>query len=138
MIKAIMKDPLFLSKKSADAGSEDLPLAFDLLDTLNAHANECVGMAANMIGVQKRVIVFTDEVSGENRVMFNPRIVSKSGEYTAEEGCLSLPGVRRTKRWEKITVEFRDMGFALRTESFEGFTAEIIQHEIDMTNGILI
>lgn len=138
MIRPIMKDPLFLSKKSADATEEDLPVALDLMQTLEAHADGCVGMAANMIGICKRVIIFRNETTGRNTVMFNPVIVSKSGEYEAEEGCLSLPGLRKTKRWQRITVDYRDLGFQKRRDSFEGFTAQIIQHEVDMTNGILI
>ena len=138
MIRPIMKDPLFLSKKSETANISDIPVAMDLLQTLGAHAHECVGMAANMIGVSKKIIVFTDETDGMNKIMFNPVIVFKSGEYEAEEGCLSLPGVRKTKRYNKITVEYQDMNFKKKTGRFSGFTAQIIQHEIDMTNGILI
>ena len=95
-------------------------------------------MAANMIGVSKRIIIFYDEADGQSKVMFNPVIVKKSGEYDAEEGCLSLPGTRKTKRWKHITVEYQDMRFVKHRDSFEDFTAQIIQHEIDMTNGILI
>lgn len=138
MIRPIMKDPLFLARKSTDASQEDLPAAFDLIETLAAHRDECVGMAANMIGVSKRIIIFVNEADGQSRVMFNPVIVSRSGRYDAEEGCLSLPGTRRTTRWQKITVEFQDMRFVKRKETISGFTAQIIQHEIDMTNGILI
>ena len=133
-----MKDPLFLSKKSEAATIEDLPIAMDLLDTLAAHRHECVGMAANMIGVHKRIIVFTDESDGQNKSMFNPVITAKSGEYEAEEGCLSLPGTRKTRRFNKITVEYLDLNFRKKTGKYTGFTAQIIQHEIDMTNGILI
>lgn len=138
MVRPIMKDPIFLAKKSADASMEDLPVALDLIQTLAAHRDECVGMAANMIGVSKRIIIFSDEKSGQNRVMFNPVIVSKSGKYDAEEGCLSLPGTRSAVRFQSITVEYQDMTFAKRKETFTGFTAQVIQHEIDMTNGILI
>ncbi|MCQ2560959.1 MAG: peptide deformylase [Clostridia bacterium] len=138
MIRPIMKDPLFLSKKSETANISDMPVALDLLQTLGAHAHECVGMAANMIGVSKKIIVFTDEADGMNKIMFNPVIAFKSGEYEVEEGCLSLPGVRKTKRYNKITVEYQDMNFKKKTGKFSGFTAQIIQHEIDMTNGILI
>ena len=138
MIRPIMKDPLFLAKKSEKAVKEDLPIAFDLMQTLAAHADECVGMAANMIGFTKRIIIFTDEKSGQNRVMFNPVITSKEGEFETEEGCLSLPGVRKTKRYKRITVEYEDMSFKKCKEVFSGFTAQIIQHEVDMTNGILI
>ncbi len=138
MIRPIMKDSLFLAKKSVDATKEDLPVAIDLMQTLAAHADECVGMAANMIGVSKRIIIFHDEADGMNKVMFNPVIVQKSGEYETEEGCLSLPGVRSTKRYKMITVEYQDMSFVKHKDIFTGFTAQIIQHEIDMTNGILI
>lgn len=138
MIKPIMKDPLFLAKKSSDATASDIPDALNLLETLSAHSDECVGMAANMIGVSKKIIVFWDEADGCNKLMFNPVITAKSGEYETEEGCLSLPGVRKTKRFKMITVQYQDMKFKSCKESYIGFTAQIIQHEIDMTNGILI
>ena len=138
MVRDIVKDPLFLSIKSTDAGREDIKTAIDLLDTLNAHRHECVGMAANMIGVSKRIIVFVDEQSGQPQLMFNPVIVSKSQPYETEEGCLSLPGVRPATRYEKISVEYLDMGLRRHKGTYTGFTAQIIQHEIDMTNGILI
>lgn len=138
MARQIVKDPMFLARKSAPASREDLPVALDLLRTLAEHRDECVGMAANMIGVSKRIIVFTDEKDGCSRVMFNPAIVLKKDRYETEEGCLSLPGLRKTERWREITVEYLDMSFKKRRESFSGFTAQIIQHEIDMTNGILI
>jgi len=138
MIRPIMKDPLFLSKKSEDASPADMPVAMDLLQTLAANQDRCVGMAANMIGVSKRIIVFTDEADGQNHIMFNPVITAKSGRYEAEEGCLSLPGERKAVRYKNITVEYQDMGFRKHAEKFSGFTAQIIQHEIDMTNGILI
>jgi len=129
---------MFLSIKSTDAVKADLPVAMDLLDTLNAHRHECVGMAANMIGVSKRIIVFVDEQSGQPRLMLNPAIVSKSKPYDTEEVCLSLPGVRPTTRYEKIAVEYFDLSFRKHKGTYTGFTAQIIQHEIDMTNGILI
>ena len=133
-----MRDTAFLSQKSLPAGKDDVQTACDLLDTLDAHSGECVGMAANMIGELKRIIVFTDAQLGENRVMFNPVIKSASGKYEIEEGCLSLEGVRSTVRYRKITVEYLDLKFRKRKGDFTGFTAQIIQHEIDMTNGILI
>ncbi len=138
MIKPIVKDPLFLSIKSTDAVKSDIPAAMDLLDTLNAHRHECVGMAANMIGVSRRIIVFVEEQSGQPQLMLNPVIVSKSKPYQTEEGCLSLPGTRPAERFEKIVVEYFDLGFRKHRGTYTGFTAQIIQHEIDMTNGILI
>ena len=138
MIKPICKDPMFLAIKSSDAGKADIPAAMDLLETLNAHRHECIGMAANMIGVSKRIIVYVDRQSGQPQLMLNPAIVSRSGPYETEEGCLSLPGERKTTRYKKITVEYFDLGFHKRKGTFEGLTAQIIQHEIDMTNGILI
>ena len=136
MIQLIMKDPLFLGVKSAPATPEDLQVAQDLLDTLAAHREGCVGMAANMIGVRKRIIVFDNE--GTDMVMFNPRILKSEGLYEAEEGCLSLPGVRRTKRFQKIKVEYQNAAFQTRVKTFSGWTAQIIQHEIDHCEGILI
>ena len=136
MIQPIMKDPLFLGVKSAPATPEDLQVAQDLLDTLAAHREGCVGMAANMIGVRKRIIVFDNE--GTDMVMFNPRILKSEGLYEAEEGCLSLPGVRRTKRFQKIKVEYQNAAFQTRVKTFSGWTAQIIQHEIDHCEGILI
>ena len=138
MIREIMKDPLFLSVRSTDATKADIPAAMDLLDTLNAHRHECVGMAANMIGVSKRIIVFVDELSGQPQLMLNPAITAKSKPYETEEGCLSLPGVRPATRYGKITVEYFDLSFRKHKGTYTGFTAQIIQHEIDMTNGILI
>ena len=129
---------MFLSIKSTDAVKADLPVAMDLLDTLNAHRHECVGMAANMIGVNKRIIVFVDEQSEQPQLMLNPQIVSKSKPYNTEEGCLSLSGVRKATRYEKIVVEYFDLSFRKHKGTYIGFTAQIIQHEIDMTNGILI
>lgn len=136
MVREIMHDETFLSEASAKATVMDLYLAQDLRDTLAAHADACVGMAANMIGIRKNVIIFDDE--GTYRVMFNPEIVHSSGEYETEEGCLSLPGERHTKRFRRITVKFRDESFTEKTEKFRDFTAQIIQHEIDHTNGVLI
>lgn len=137
MIRELMHDPIFLARKSADATKEDLQTAQDLLDTLNVHREGCVGMAANMIGVCKRIIVFDD--GGKLSLMLNPEIVKASGEYETEEGCLSLlGGPRKTKRYRKIKVRYQTEQFQIRMKTFEGFTAQIIQHEIDHCNGILI
>ena len=132
-----MHDPLFLGKKSQPATAEDLAAARDLLDTLEAHRETCVGMAANMIGVTKRIIAFNDR--GKLEIMFNPEIIKASGEYETEEGCLSLlGGPRKTKRWQKIKVRYQTADFQIRLKTYEGWTAQIIQHEIDHCNGILI
>lgn len=136
MIQPIMKDPVFLAQKSDPATKEDLTVAQDLLDTLAAHKEGCVGMAANMIGVPKQIIVFDND--GSYMVMFNPEIVKASGKYEAEEGCLSLPGTRKTQRWKSIKVRYQNEGFQVRFKTFTGWTAQIIQHEIDHCNGILI
>lgn len=136
MVRQINKDPIFLSRKSSDATLFDAGTASDLEDTLAANADRCVGMAANMIGVLKRIIVFDN--GGEYMTMFNPEIVKKSGEYEAEEGCLSLTGVRKTKRYKTIKVTYLDKSFKPREKTFSGWTAQIIQHEIDHCNGILI
>lgn len=136
MIKPIIRDILFLSKKSSVATKDDIPTANDLLDTLKANTKRCVGMAANMIGISKRIIVFS--AGPFFFTMFNPEIISHSAEYETEEGCLSLDGVRKTKRYENITVKFQDKDFKTKTQSFSGFTAQIIQHEIDHLNGIII
>jgi len=131
-----MKDPIFLAQKSAPAAAEDLPVAEDLLETLKAHRDGCVGMAANMIGVAKRIIVFDNE--GRYMTMFNPEIVRCAGPYEAEEGCLSLEGLRKTKRYRTIRVRYQNERFQPRLQTFTGWTAQIIQHEIDHCNGILI
>ena len=137
MVKELMHDPVFLAGKSERAGKEDLQTARDLLDTLTAHKNTCVGMAANMIGVRKRIIAFDNQ--GEYMLMLNPEIVKSSGEYETEEGCLSLlGGPRKTKRFRKIKVRYRTPDFKVRLKTYEGFTAQIIQHEIDHCNGIII
>lgn len=137
MVKELVHDPLLLARKSAPAGKEDLPAAQDLLDTLAAHRESCVGMAANMIGVQKRIIVFDNE--GAYMVMLNPEVIQQSGEYEAEESCLSLlGGPRKTKRCRKIKVRYQNLKMQTRLKTFEGWTAQIIQHEIDHCNGILI
>ena len=136
MIREICRDETFLSQKAAPATADDLATAQDLLDTLIAHKDGCVGMAANMIGVCKRIIVFDNE--GTYMVMFNPVIVRQSGPYEAQEGCLSLTGVRKTKRFQTIKVQWQNEQFQTRLKTFTGWTAEIIQHEIDHCEGILI
>ena len=136
MVKEIVKDPIFLSLKSAVATKEDLPIAQDLLDTLAAHREGCVGMAANMIGELKRIIVFDND--GTDMVMFNPEIVKCSDRYDTAEGCLSLFGIRKTKRWKSIKVQYQNEQFQTRFKTFTGWTAQIIQHEIDHCNGIII
>lgn len=136
MIQPIMKDPLFLAQKSEAAAPEDLSVAEDLLDTLIAHKDGCVGMAANMIGVRKRIIAFDND--GTYMVMFNPVIIRKTEPYEAEEGCLSLSGTRKTRRWKDIKVEYRNDCFQVRFKTFTGWTAQIIQHEIDHCEGIII
>ena len=136
MIQPIMKDPIFLAQKSAPATKEDLPVAQDLLDTLIAHKDGCVGMAANMIGISKRIIAFDNE--GKYMVMFNPEIVKRSEPYEAEEGCLSLPGTRKAKRYRSIKVQYQNDQFQTRLKTFTGWTAQIIQHEIDHCSGVLI
>ena len=136
MIQPIMKDPIFLAQKSVPATKEDLQVAKDLLDTLTAHQDGCVGMAANMIGVSKRIIAFDNE--GKYMVMFNPEIVKRSEPYEAEEGCLSLPGTRKAKRYRSIKVQYQNEQFQTRFKTFTDWTAQIIQHEIDHCNGVLI
>ena len=137
MIRELIHDPILLAKKSLTAVQADLPAAWDLLDTLTAHKNSCVGMAANMIGVYKRIIAFDND--GEYMLMLNPEIITQSGPYEAQEGCLSLlGGPRRTRRFQKIKVRYQTMEFQTRLKTFTGWTAQIIQHEIDHCNGILI
>ncbi len=136
MVREIMRDERFLSQTAELATPEDLPVAQDLLDTLTAHRDGCVGMAANMIGVCKRIIVFDNE--GKSMVMFNPEIIKKSGPYEAEEGRLSLTGTRRTKRWQSVKVQYQNEKFQTRFKTFTGWTAQIIQHEIDHCEGVLI
>jgi peptide deformylase len=136
MIKQIVHDPMFLAQKSAEATFLDLQTGKDLLDTLAANRAGCVGLAANMIGIKKRIIVCDN--NGTDMLMFNPEITEKTGEYETEEGCLSLSGTRKTKRFKFITVKYLDMNFKPQTGKFFGWTAEIIQHEIDHCNGILI
>ena len=141
MVKELMHDPIFLAGKSEVATKEDLQVVKDLLDTLMAHRESCVGMAANMIGVRKRIIAFLDE-SGRAptyTVMFNPEIVAKSGIYETAEGCLSLLGnPRKCKRYSTIKVKYQTLELKTYTKNFTGWTAQIIQHEVDHCNGILI
>ena len=136
MIREICKDEAFLAQRAEPAGPEDLQVAADLLETLAHHKEGCVGMAANMIGVSKRIIAFDNE--GRYMVMFNPEIVKKSGPYDAEEGCLSLAGTRRARRWQTIKVRWQNENFQERFRTFTGWTAQIIQHEIDHCEGIII
>ena len=136
MVREIMKDEAFLAETSEKATAEDAEIARDLLETLEAHKAGCVGMAANMIGVRRRIIAFDNE--GSYMVMFNPEIVKKSGAYEAEEGCLSLTGTRKTRRWQSIKVQYQNEKMQIRLKTFTGWTAQIIQHEIDHCEGIII
>ena len=137
MVKELVHDPIFLARKSEPATKEDLPVAQDLLDTLVFHKESCVGMAANMIGVTKNIIAFDND--GSYMVMLNPEIIKASGAYDAQESCLSLlGGPRPTKRYQKIKVRYQTLDFQTRLKTFEGFSAQIIQHEVDHCNGILI
>ena len=136
MVRPICKDIIFLSRKSAPAAPEDISVGQDLLDTLAAHREGCVGMAANMIGVAKRVIAF--DCGGSYLVMYNPEIIKKTRPYETEEGCLSLTGIRKTRRFETIKVRYENEQFLQRIKTFSGYTAQIIQHEIDHLDGIII
>ena len=137
MIKELVHDPILLARKSQPATREDLPVAQDLVDTIAAHKETCVGMAANMIGVTKRIIVFDN--GGSYTVMLNPEIVKQSDPYETEESCLSLlGGPRKTLRYQKIKVRYQTVDFQTRLKTFSGWTAQIIQHEIDHCGGILI
>ena len=137
MVKELIHDPIFLAQKSRPATKEALNIAQDLLDTLNAHKETCVGMAANMIGASVRIIAFDN--AGTYMVMLNPEIVKSSGEYETEESCLSLlGGPRKTKRFQKIKVQYQTLDFQTRLKTYEGWTAQIIQHEVDHCNGVLI
>ena len=137
MVRELMHDPIFLARKSAPAARDDLQTAWDLLDTLAAHRDTCVGMAANRIGVCKQIIAFDN--GGSYMLMLNPQIVSGSGEYETEESCLSLlGGPRKTKRYQKIKVQYQTAAFQTRLKTFTGWTAQIIQHEIDHCSGVLI
>lgn len=137
MVKELIHDPILLAAKSTDATADDLNTAEDLLDTLRAHSETCVGMAANMIGVRKRIICFTD--GKEYITMLNPEIIKQSEPFETEEGCLSLlGGPRKCKRYRKIKVRFQNARLETRLKTYTGFTAQIIQHEVDHCNGILI
>lgn len=136
MIREIIHDPIFLSRKSAEATADDVHIALDLADTLRANLDRCVGMAANMIGESRRIIAI---VRGPMIItMLNPKILAKSGEYETEEGCLSLAGTRKTKRWKSIRVSWQDVNMKNHTEVMDGFQAQIVQHEVDHCDGILI
>ncbi len=137
MIRELIHDPIFLAQKSTPAGKEDLPIVRDLLDTLAAHKETCVGMAANMIGVPKRIIAFDNE--GSWLVMLNPEILKAEGKYETQESCLSLlGGPRPCLRYEKIKVRWQNEQFQTRIKTFTGWTAQIIQHEVDHCSGVLI
>lgn len=136
MVRDIIKLPFMLMREGDDATPQDVPIAQDLLDTLAFHASDCVGMAANMIGQNKRIIVFNDGT--RNREMFNPQVVKGFQPYDTKEGCLSLAGMRPAKRYKRIVVRYQDRAFAWHEETFVDFTAQIIQHEVDHTNGVLI
>jgi peptide deformylase len=136
MIRDICKDENFLAQRGETALPADLGIAQDLLDTLRAHKDGCVGMAANMIGVNKRIIAFDNK--GTYTLMFNPVIVKHAGPYEAEEGCLSLTGTRKARRYQTIKVRWQNEAFQTRLKTFTGWTAEIIQHEIDHCDGIII
>ena len=141
MVRELMHDPIFLARKSESATKEDLEIARDLLETLAFHKEGCVGMAANMIGVRKRIIAFWDE-SGRAptyTVMLNPEILKREGVYDTEEGCLSLPGgPRPCKRYRSIKVKYQTVELQTRIKTYTGWTAQIIQHEVDHCDGILI
>ena len=137
MIRNLVHDPMLLAIPSQPATKADAAVAQDLLDTLNAHRETCVGMAANMIGIRKRIIVLID--GGRAVLMYNPEITAKAVPFETEEGCLSLLGEpRKTTRWQQITVRYQDSRFQQKTKRYQGFTAQIIQHEIDHCNGVLI
>ena len=137
MERPIVKDPIFLARRSEPATAEDLSVAEDLLETLVAHRHGCVGMAANMIGERKRIIAVLD-ADGSVLPMLNPRIVRTEGEYRAQEGCLSLEGLREAERFERIDVEYEDLDLQPHSVSFSGRVAQAIQHEIDHCDGVLI
>lgn len=136
MVRPIMRDVFFLNQRSEPATMADKQVAEDLLDTLKANEANCVGMAANMIGVRKNIIVVN--MGFVNMVMFNPKIIKKSGSYETEEGCLSLDGVRKCKRYQQIEVEYQDMNFKKQRQKYSGWVAQIIQHECDHLQGIVI
>ena len=136
MIKPIVRDTFFLSRKSEEATKADITIVTDLEDTLKANRERCVGLAANMIGYRKKIIIVATGLA--DIVMINPVIIIKDEPYEAEEGCLSLPGVRKTTRYKRITVRYLDRKFTEHTQSFSGYIAQIIQHECDHLEGILI
>ena len=136
MIKPIVKDVFFLGQKSEAATKQDLSVGQDLMDTLRANQDHCVGMAANMIGVRKKIIIVN--VGIINVVMYNPVILKKDSPYETEEGCLSLTGIRKTIRYENIEVEYQDSSWKKHRQKFSGWTAQIIQHEVDHLNGVII
>ena len=136
MVKPIMRDLFFLRQRAEKATEADRQTAIDLLDTLRAHEDGCVGMAANMIGVNKAIIAVN--MGFMNVAMFNPKIVKRSGKYETEEGCLSLDGVRKCVRYQEIEVEYEDINFKRQRQKYSGWTAQIIQHECDHLNGIII
>ena len=136
MVKPIMRDIFFLNQPSEPATEADRKTGMDLLDTLKAHEEECVGMAANMIGVKKRIIIVN--MGFVDVVMFNPILVRKDSPYKTEEGCLSLPGIRKTTRYQTIEVEYLDMNWKKQNLKLDGWTAQICQHELDHLEGILI
>lgn len=136
MIREICRDEEFLVRKSEPSTAEDLDVAKDLLETLAAHKDGCVGMAANMIGVNKSIIAFDND--GSYMIMFNPKIVKRAEPYEAVEGCLSLTGTRKAKRWKSIKVQYQNEKFQTRIKTFTGWTAQIIQHEIDHCEGTII
>lgn len=136
MVKDIVRDTFFLNQKSDEAAKVDLPIVQDLEDTLRSNRDRCVGMAANMIGYRKRIIIVATGFA--DIVMINPVITGKNEPYEAEEGCLSLPGTRKTTRYKTITVDYLDKKFEKHTQTFSGYIAQIIQHECDHLEGILI
>ena len=136
MVKQIVRDQMFLSQKSSPMTTMDAGIIADMQDTLAANQARCVGMAGNMIGYKKRIIIVS--MGFANVVMLNPVLLSKSGAYETEEGCLSLDGVRKTTRYENIEVEFQDISFHKQRQKYSGWTAQIIQHEIDHCNGVVI
>lgn len=136
MVRPINRDIILLGRKSRPATADDAPIAADLLETLRANAERCVGMAANMIGESVRIIAFDN--GGSYEVMFNPELLAKKDEYASEEGCLSLDGVRPVKRWRQIKVKWQTADMKPRVKNFKGFTAQIIQHELDHLEGIIV
>ena len=136
MIREIVKDTFILSRKSIEADARDLEIVQDLIDTLKAHQDICAGMAANMIGYNKRIIIFQE--TGKFTVMLNPEIIKCSQSYPTQEGCLSLSGERKTNRYQSIKVRYQDINMKIKIKTYKGFVAQVIQHEIDHCNGILI